>query len=292
MTEYQPYGVRHFLRALDPEGASERRTRPVTLRTGGVLDKAQYADIDAFALADVLVYRTLVLRSSPLASPAAVCVSAGVERAILRGLAAAAGSAGRARASVARHGDSTRKECRPAARCYGSARSPPAAADICWRLHGVRRRSSSLAGTRRFRRAGSRGSMRGRCCRPASGVLRVPFTVAPGGRLSFWLGGSFRGRMRLSVDGRTVGSARDRARGDGAADAVRVGAARAGSARGRTRLRGPGCGPEAAARRFCVGPLAVGVPATAAGSSGSLRPRRRRCADGGSTGSRRIAPAR
>jgi hypothetical protein len=59
MTEYQPYGVRHFLRALDPEGASERRTRPVTLRTGGVLDKAQYADIDAFQLADVLVYRTL-----------------------------------------------------------------------------------------------------------------------------------------------------------------------------------------------------------------------------------------
>src|SRR5262249_51642725 len=59
MTEYQPYGVRHFLRALEPEAASERRTRPVTLRSGGVLDKAEYADIDSFALSDVLVYRTL-----------------------------------------------------------------------------------------------------------------------------------------------------------------------------------------------------------------------------------------
>ena len=32
MTEYQPYGVRHFLRKLAPEGASELRVRPVPLR--------------------------------------------------------------------------------------------------------------------------------------------------------------------------------------------------------------------------------------------------------------------
>ena len=31
MTEYQPYGVRHFLRDADPEGASELRRRPVAL---------------------------------------------------------------------------------------------------------------------------------------------------------------------------------------------------------------------------------------------------------------------
>ena len=34
MTEYQPYGVRHFLRRMDPEGASELRRRPVPLRNG------------------------------------------------------------------------------------------------------------------------------------------------------------------------------------------------------------------------------------------------------------------
>ena len=68
MTEYQPYGVRHFLRNLDAEGASELRVRPVALRNGGILDKAQYADLDAFDLSAVLVYRTLVLRTSPLAS--------------------------------------------------------------------------------------------------------------------------------------------------------------------------------------------------------------------------------
>ena len=38
-TEYQPYGVRHFLRKLDAEGASELRVRPVLLRDGRQLDK-------------------------------------------------------------------------------------------------------------------------------------------------------------------------------------------------------------------------------------------------------------
>ena len=34
MTEYQPYGVRYFLRRMDPEGAGELRRRPVLLRNG------------------------------------------------------------------------------------------------------------------------------------------------------------------------------------------------------------------------------------------------------------------
>jgi hypothetical protein len=68
MTEYEPYGVRHFLREADPEGASELRRRPVPLRDGSILDKAAFADIDQFDLAGLLEYRTLVLRRSPLAS--------------------------------------------------------------------------------------------------------------------------------------------------------------------------------------------------------------------------------
>lgn len=68
MTEYQPYGVRHFLRHLDAEGASELRRRPVPLRDGRVLGKAEVADIDAFAPDTILVYRTLVLRREADAS--------------------------------------------------------------------------------------------------------------------------------------------------------------------------------------------------------------------------------
>lgn len=65
MTEYQPYGVRHFLRRLDAEGASELRRRPVPLRDGRVLGKAEYADLAAFKPDAVRVYRTLVLHRSP-----------------------------------------------------------------------------------------------------------------------------------------------------------------------------------------------------------------------------------
>ena len=68
MTEYMPYGVRHFLRRLDGEGASELRIRPVALSDGATLPKGTYADLDEFSLDSLLVYRTLVLRRSPLES--------------------------------------------------------------------------------------------------------------------------------------------------------------------------------------------------------------------------------
>jgi len=84
MTEYQPYGVRHFLRDAAPEGASELRRRTVPLVTergpcppeaireqpGGPcsLRKGTTADIDRFQLGGILTYTTLVLRRGPGAS--------------------------------------------------------------------------------------------------------------------------------------------------------------------------------------------------------------------------------
>jgi hypothetical protein len=68
MTEYEPYGVRHFLRKADAEGASELRRRLVPLRTGRPLRKLAVADIDEFQLDGIRAYRTLVLRRSPIAS--------------------------------------------------------------------------------------------------------------------------------------------------------------------------------------------------------------------------------
>jgi hypothetical protein len=68
MTEYEPYGARHFLRDAEPEGASELRRRQVALRSGGTLETGATADIDEFSLGALLPYRTLVLRRSGLAS--------------------------------------------------------------------------------------------------------------------------------------------------------------------------------------------------------------------------------
>jgi hypothetical protein len=68
MTSYEPYGARHFLRRLDPEGASELRRRFVFLTNGQLLPKGRSADIDRIRLDGLLVYRTLVLRRGPAAS--------------------------------------------------------------------------------------------------------------------------------------------------------------------------------------------------------------------------------
>ncbi|HEX5928310.1 MAG TPA: hypothetical protein VFY48_02865 [Solirubrobacterales bacterium] len=68
MTEYQPYGVRHFLRKLDAEGASELRYRPVPLVEGGELEKGEWGDTDQIDPATLLTYRTLVLRRNPAQS--------------------------------------------------------------------------------------------------------------------------------------------------------------------------------------------------------------------------------
>jgi hypothetical protein len=68
MTEFEPYGARHFLRRLDAEGASELRRRFVYLQSGQPLASQAYTDIDRIRLSDLLVYRTLVLRRSPVES--------------------------------------------------------------------------------------------------------------------------------------------------------------------------------------------------------------------------------
>ena len=68
MTDYQPYGVRHFLRHLDTEGASELRRRAIPLRNGTIVPKGESTDIAAIRPDAVLEYRTLVLRRSPVAA--------------------------------------------------------------------------------------------------------------------------------------------------------------------------------------------------------------------------------
>lgn len=72
MTEYQPYGVRHFLRKLDAEGASELRRRLIPKLDGTEAEKGAWVDTDQLLLDPardgLLTYRTLVLRRSPLQS--------------------------------------------------------------------------------------------------------------------------------------------------------------------------------------------------------------------------------
>jgi hypothetical protein len=68
MTEYNPYGARHFLREADAEGVSELRRRLIPLKGGEAVRKGLAADTDELSAADLVVYRSLVLRRSPARS--------------------------------------------------------------------------------------------------------------------------------------------------------------------------------------------------------------------------------
>ena len=68
MTEYSPYGVRHFLRDSDAEGISELRRNTIPLTSGDLVEKGFAADTDAVDPTALAFYRTLVLRRSPAAS--------------------------------------------------------------------------------------------------------------------------------------------------------------------------------------------------------------------------------
>ena len=88
MTEYQPYGVRHFLRDADPEAASELRRRQVPLRSGRTLPKGddrRHGSLPARRPPGLPHPRPPPL---PRSEPPALALPADLARRLLRGLAA------------------------------------------------------------------------------------------------------------------------------------------------------------------------------------------------------------
>jgi hypothetical protein len=228
MTEYQPYGVRHFLRELDPEGASELRRRLVLLRTGGLLGKGAYADLDELRLDGVLVYQTLVLRRSPAASrpPSPYELTwQGRYYEVWQRLPLA-------RSPIVEHlplGDALRPVARPA----------------CSEMQ----RLAGLPGVDRLAAASRE---------PPLSVRETSVIVPRPGRYEAWLGGSFRRRIDVSVDGAAVGSAAHRLNTAGQYEPLGKVRLAAGSHNvvlryGDARFRPGSAGPE-----YGFGPLVLG----------------------------------
>jgi hypothetical protein len=206
ITEHQPYGARHFLRAMDPEAASERRRRVVPLRGGGSLEDGDSADLDSFQLEAILVYKTLVQRTSPVASR-----PPSIYRLLEQG----------------RWYDVwQRDDDQPELIEHLSLGSPldPAAVPSCGevlRLAERARRAGGVLAT--VSRPGApivldvtQGSaparwkhdpdLPGTLVPHGGGTLRFEVTVPTGGRYDLWLGGSFRRTATVHVDGQPVGS--------------------------------------------------------------------------------------
>lgn len=262
MTEYQPYGVRHFLRRLEAEGASELRRRPVRLASGELLPKGVYADLDEFALTELTdTYRLLILRRSPVSSrpPAAYELAlrgqwydvwqriegaAPPDHLPLGGPLDRLGSA----TCAAVHDLATR------AGPHGELVTPRATAGTVGGIAGPLPPGWVSTGA---------GSGVVRAARP--GAISVSLTVSRDGEYGVWVGGSIRGRLHVSVDGRVVGSSGPHINQGGMWVRIGVLSLRAGShtvavALERRRFR-PGSSDDA----FYLGPVAL-----AAEPSGAL----------------------
>jgi hypothetical protein len=201
MTEYDPYGARHFLRAAEPEGASELRRRLVPLVAGGTLEKGETADIDRFALEGLLPYKTLVLRRSPLASRPPLPFQL---------------------TEADDYYEVWQADGTPAPlRHLGleGAEGPSAVPD-CTEVEAL----AALPGTRHLAAAARPDPVRiplgdlalpsdwkpgggGAYATPASpGTATGSFDVGRGGTYGVWLGGSPRGEVKIEIDGEPAGS--------------------------------------------------------------------------------------
>jgi hypothetical protein len=185
MTNYEPYGARHFLRNLDPEGASELRRRFVYLTDGKLLDKGDSADIDRIRLDGLLVYRTLVLRRGPAASR-----PPSVYRLVWSG------------------------------RYYEVWQRPqPPVKTILQHLPlGNVSQAAGVPSCAAVRRLGALGGTLTTATRPeaislgqppARGEIGLTVSVPTAGDYIAWVGGDWFGLVSVSVDGRKVGSMRE-----------------------------------------------------------------------------------
>jgi hypothetical protein len=190
MTEYNPYGARHFLREEDGEGASELRVREVPLRGGGTAEKGEAVDTDELDPNALLEYRTLVLRRSPVRSrpPSPYRLT----------------HAGRYYEVWQRPLE--RFGAIPEHQPYGEG-DEPAVVPKCSEIGGI----GLLAlqhGQRGVRLLAARHAP---VYDATSGTLRVPRA----GVYEAWLKGTARGSVALYADGREVGEARHQLQNDG-----------------------------------------------------------------------------
>ncbi len=250
MTEYEPYGVRHFLRDSDPEGISELRRRTIPLRDGTTVEKGGFADTDEVDPLALGYYRTLVLRRSPAQSR-----PPSPYRLVWRG-------------------ESYEAWQRPANASLLPERLPlggrydPYATPVCARVLELAERGDLVvaAGETPVIVPLSEARYPGSWATPATRYAPVPRTpgaiaarvvIGRPAEYEIWLGGSLRPDVELLVDGESAGEVRHQLNNRG--QYVRLGAAELGRGSHEIEVRiggadlHPGSGGDAGA----VGPLVL-----------------------------------
>ena len=231
MTNYEPYGVRHFLRGLDPEGASELRRRFDYLVDGTTLDKGASADIDRIRLDQTLVYRVLVLRRGPAASrpPSAYrLVWSGRWYEVWQRPV---------------HPKRTIAEHVPLGSTGQAAAVPP-----CGRVQALR--GSLLV-------AADRPKAIGLGAPPLRGTQLLRVSVPVDGVYTAWLAGDWFGNASISIDGHKVGSLREELNWPGLYTDLGSTPLRAGSHLIAVSYEAGGWHPGSGGTPFAFGPAAL-----------------------------------
>jgi hypothetical protein len=256
MTEFEPYGVRYFLRDMDPEGAGELRRRQVPLRDGRLVEKGGTADIDEFDLRAVLVYRTLVLRRSPIASrPPSVYSRVWSGRFYdvwQRPATPAVRIVGRLPL-----GDATSAGGRP--RCEEVDRLVRAAGPGA-RLLAAPVRAASVGSVERATPDGAWTADQSGSFRPdGAGELSATVEVPVAGRYELWVGGRIRSRLDAFVDATPAGSSRAQLGYTGQFIPYETVALGRGRHELRLRYAGADASPGSAGSEFALGPPALSL---------------------------------
>jgi hypothetical protein len=204
MTDFEPYGVRHFLRRADAEGASELRVRAIALRSGSILPPGGYADLDDLAPDGVLEHQALVVRRSPAASRP----PAGYERTWAGAVYEVWERDRRAPRilAVLPLGDARRPGARPACAAVGRLARRSAVRRLVAPLRGVPVTALPPPAARPADWAPAPGAS----ALELAGMGRARFTmsVPRAGRYTVWAQGSFPGHLAVSVAGRRAGAVR------------------------------------------------------------------------------------
>jgi hypothetical protein len=248
MTEYSPYGARHFLREADPESVSELRRRPIPLSDGREVRKGLSADTDELDTSSLLIYRTLVLRRSPAQSrppsPYRLVWSGETYEVWQR----PAGPAPR----LVRLPLGSRLDPTGVARCerVRSLATGPLVASRMPRPVVVSLSGASYPDA-------WRGATPGLPIPAEGGTLTATVQVRTGDDYEAWLRGSIKSDARLLIDGEEVRSVRHELNNKG--QYIRFGFTRLGAGRHDLELRisGADLHPGSGGQRSPIGPLVL-----------------------------------
>jgi hypothetical protein len=205
-TEYEFYGARHFLRDAQPEGPLLLSRHKVPLQGGLPIQASSYVDVDDLDLKALSFYRTLVLRRSPTASrppsPYNLVWSGRYYEVWQRPRDA--------RLDILDHlslkgdtGPGAVPSCADVRRLAGLAAGG--------RLETVARRRPIVLelSTARHPAGWQVNQQDPGVLKPnSSGDVEADISVPAAARYGVWLGGSFRSRLEVLLDGREIGSER------------------------------------------------------------------------------------